>query len=128
MRKDYGPKSALESYQDAVWSYLLEHCDIAQGGTLFVKFHTRGRTEFESHVGARWKHGYHRGDPKAKEADHIARRVQEETAAERNRLVKRERQLRHMQRGYRLLRVRKMLTFFGLGKYYELIKDKIFKV
>jgi hypothetical protein len=37
----------LASYQDAVWSYLLEHCDLTEDGALFVKFHTSDRATFE---------------------------------------------------------------------------------
>jgi len=56
----------LQRYKDAVWDYLLEHSDITEGGSLFVKFHTKSRSVFEGHVTARIK-GYHRGDPKARQ-------------------------------------------------------------
>lgn len=61
----------LESYKDAVWDFLLEHCDITDGGALFIKFHTDGRANFERRVKARWKYGYHREDVRAKEERHL---------------------------------------------------------
>lgn len=70
----------LQTYRDAVWDYLLEHCDITQNGSFFVKFHARDRASFEKHVFARWKYGYHRVDDrmnfthKQKEIDANARR------------------------------------------------------
>lgn len=74
------PDDQLKTYRDAVWDYLLEHCDITQNGSFFVKFHTRDRATFEKHVFARWKYGYHRVDDrmnfthKQKEIDANARR------------------------------------------------------
>jgi hypothetical protein len=64
------------SYQDAVWSYLLEHCDLTKDGALFVKFHTSDRATFEKRIRARWKYGYHRGDPVAKNETHLEKRFE----------------------------------------------------
>lgn len=52
----------IESYKDAVWDYMLEHCDITDNGSFFVKFHTKNRIVFEKHIKARWKYNYHRRD------------------------------------------------------------------
>lgn len=60
----------LERFKQAWWDYLLEHCEIDHGGALFVKFHTKGRNQLEGHIWARAK-GYHREDPRAKEAKHL---------------------------------------------------------
>ncbi len=68
----------LASYQDAVWSYLLEHCDLTKDGALFVKFHTDDRATFERRINARWKSGYHRGDPVAKNETHLEKRFEHE--------------------------------------------------
>lgn len=57
----------LEAYKRALWEYLLEHSDITKSGSLFVKFHVTTKSRFEGHVNAR-VNGYHRGDPKEKEA------------------------------------------------------------
>lgn len=56
-----------QRYKDAVWEFLLEHCDITQGGSYFVKFHTSSRANFEKRVYAREKFGYHREDVVAKQ-------------------------------------------------------------
>lgn len=52
----------LETYQQAVWDFLLEHCDLTERGSFFVKFHTSGRFDFEKRIRARYKYGYHRVD------------------------------------------------------------------
>lgn len=63
----------LIEYQDAVWSYMLEHCDIQKSGALFVKFHTKSRSAFNGHINARIA-GYHRGDPeeRGREAETVS--------------------------------------------------------
>lgn len=64
----------------AVWQYLVEHCDITENGSYFIKFHTNGRKTFEKHVRARWKHDYKRIDERSsfdyeqKEKDATSRR------------------------------------------------------
>lgn len=60
----------LREERDAVWAFLMEHCDIQHNGVLFVKFHTDDRANFERRVRARYKYDYHREDVKAKEAVH----------------------------------------------------------
>lgn len=55
-----------KAYADAVWDYVLEHSDIAPGGALFVKFHTKSKKTLDDHIKAR-VNGYHRGDPRQKE-------------------------------------------------------------
>src|SRR6266851_929311 len=89
----------LASYQDAVWSYLLEHCDLTTDGALFVKFHTSDRATFEKRIRARWKYGYHRGDPVARNQTHLESRF----AWERRRWNARERYLLNRIRGQRIL-------------------------
>lgn len=66
-------KLEVEVWRDAVWDYLLEHSDILDSGTIFIKFHTKGRSQFEGHVRSRIK-GYHREDPREKERRHEDRR------------------------------------------------------
>lgn len=56
----------LQSYKDAIWDYILEHSDITDGGSYFVKFHTTDRRNFENRILARWKYGYHRTDDRLK--------------------------------------------------------------
>jgi len=71
----------LESYKDAVWDYMLEHCDVTSRGSFFVKFHTSGRVEFQKHIRGRWKYNYHRKDERMdfthlqKEKDATARKA-----------------------------------------------------
>lgn len=60
----------LESYKRAVWEFLLEHCELLPSGTLFVKFHTTGKKNFDNRVNARWKKGYHRENVNEKERLH----------------------------------------------------------
>lgn len=50
-----------KEYSDAVWDFLLEHSDLTNNGSLFVKFHTPSRHNFESRIKARVR-GYHRED------------------------------------------------------------------
>jgi hypothetical protein len=51
----------LKKWKQAVWEFMLEHCDIQQSGALFIKFHCDDRKNFENRVFARLK-GYHRTD------------------------------------------------------------------
>jgi hypothetical protein len=94
------PYELLKSYRDAVWSYLLEHCDLTKHGALFVKFHTSNRATFEKHIRARLKYGYHRGDPAAKNRTHVERRFD----LEREKWNARERYLLNRIRGLRMLK------------------------
>lgn len=57
----------LKQYQQALWDYFMEHCEVEPDGSFFVKFHIRKKTQHEGHVIARWQ-GHHREDPRAKEA------------------------------------------------------------
>jgi hypothetical protein len=60
-----------QQYSQAVWDFMLEHCDLMDSGALFVKFHMSNRDDFEKRVRSR-VYGYHRNDVVAKqrEADH----------------------------------------------------------
>lgn len=60
-------KTDLEKYRDAVWAFILEHCDVTDSGKLFVKFHMDNRKNFENRIWARYQYDYHREDYKAKE-------------------------------------------------------------
>lgn len=62
------PDEDLETWKQALWDFILEHCEITGRGSIFVKFHTSGRADLEKRIRARWKYGYHREDVRAKEA------------------------------------------------------------
>ena len=64
-------KLTVKKYQDAVWDYIMEHCDITESGIYFVKFHTKNRKQFEGHIFNRVD-GYHREDPISKEVAGVA--------------------------------------------------------
>jgi len=63
-----------QKYKDVVWDFLLEHSDILDSGSVFVKFHTSGRKNFENRVYARYKYGYHREDVVTKGQDQEEKR------------------------------------------------------
>lgn len=46
-------KGTAKTYEDAVWQYLLDHSDVTNDGSLFVKFHIRDRKKFTKGVIAR---------------------------------------------------------------------------
>lgn len=56
------PEPSLEEWKQAVWDFLVEHSDVTDRGSLFVKFHTDGRHNFENRIKGRCIHGYHRKD------------------------------------------------------------------
>lgn len=58
----------IDTWKQALWDFILEHCEVTENGALFVKFHTSGRSDLEKRIRARWKYGYHREDVRAKEA------------------------------------------------------------
>ena len=82
----------LQAWKDAMWDYLVEHSDLTERGSFFVKFHTRTRSQFEGHVASRIR-GYHRKDSRSnftneqKEKDAKARRE----AHESEKLIKKKR-------------------------------------
>lgn len=63
---DYKYTTDIKGYQEAVWDFLMEHCEVLESGAIFIKFHTDGRQNFENRILSRWKYNYHREDPKAK--------------------------------------------------------------
>lgn len=67
------PEEDLETWKQALWDFILEHCEITGRGSIFVKFHTSGRADLEKRIRARWKYGYHREDVRAKEAVAVGR-------------------------------------------------------
>jgi hypothetical protein len=100
MRTVSGTKQGqLDSYKNAVWSYLLEHSDLERSGALFVKFYTDDRETFERRIKARWKSGYHWGDPVAKNETHLEKRFEHE----RKKWQAEVRYLRNRIRGQRML-------------------------
>lgn len=74
MRQDHTPPE-LDEFRDALWDYLLEHCDLLPDGKLFVKFHVEDRLNFENRLKGRWKYKYHRGDPRRTEQRHLLLRM-----------------------------------------------------
>lgn len=58
----------VHNFQQALWEYVLEHSDILPSGTLFVKFHTKSKSQLEGHIISRIN-GYHRGDPNKREKE-----------------------------------------------------------
>lgn len=58
-------KIMIAEYKSAVWDFVLEHCDITDNGTIFVKFHTSDRLNFENRILSRLKYGYHRKDDRS---------------------------------------------------------------
>lgn len=81
---DYKYTTDIKGYQEAVWDFLMEHCEVLDSGAIFIKFHTDGRHNFENRILSRWKYNYHREDPKAKgELATNRRKVFEERKAEK---------------------------------------------
>lgn len=52
----------LEEYKAAVWQFILEHCDVTERGSYFVKFHCSSRRNFENRLKGRYLHNYSRTD------------------------------------------------------------------
>lgn len=73
-----GEKTKYQIHKDAVWDFLLEHCDITEGGSMFVKFHTSGRADFEKRIRARMN-GYSRPDLRTLETTEDKKKRQERT-------------------------------------------------
>lgn len=71
---DYKYTPDIKGYQEAVWDFLMEHCEVLDSGALFIKFHTDGRQNLENRILSRWKYNYHREDPKAKEEMALGKR------------------------------------------------------
>ena len=81
---DYKYTPDIKGYQEAVWDFLMEHCEVLDSGAIFVKFHTDSKHNFENRILSRWKYNYHREDPKAKgELATAKRKVFEEHKAEK---------------------------------------------
>lgn len=91
----------LQVWKDAMWDYIVEHSDLTERGSFFVKFHTRTRSQFEGHVASRIR-GYHRKDERSnftneqKEKDAKARRE----AHESQKLAKAQRKQMMKERGW----------------------------
>ena len=69
------PREDIDAWKQALWDFVLEHCEMLPSGTLFVKFHTSGRSDLEKRIRARWKYGYHREDVRGKEATHAEKQT-----------------------------------------------------
>lgn len=57
----------LEEYKAAVWQFILEHCDVTEKGSYFVKFHCSSRRNFENRLKGRYRHNYSRIDDRTGE-------------------------------------------------------------
>ena len=66
-------KERIDEWKQALWDFVLEHSEMLESGTLFVKFHTSGRSDLEKRIRARWRYNYHREDVRGKEARHESR-------------------------------------------------------
>lgn len=108
-----GEPETLDKYKQAVWDFILEHCDVLESGTLFVKFHTSGRADLEKRIRARWLHNYHRENPQEKEQ----RAKELATAAQARKSEKRKRYERNKRKGRRKLTLKKMLKLFTFGTF-----------
>jgi len=82
MTKD---QAYLKAYKNAVWAFMLEHCDILPSGKMFIKFHTDGQANFEKRVNARFLYDYHREDHVTKEKIAIEKREEFVTTKEEKR-------------------------------------------
>lgn len=114
-KKFQSSNEEYKAYRDAVWDYLIEHSDIASGGALFVKFHTRDRGQFESHVESRMKYDYHRGNPAEKKAEIERRKQKLEEVKQRNYQISLDR------------KAKEAVQLVGKSNWFKKIKDAIFK-
>lgn len=95
-KADFKYTPDIRGYQDAVWDFLMEHCEVLDSGALFIKFHTDGKQNFINRVLSRWQYNYHREDPKAKCLVAETRRaVFDEKRAEKKKKLDFERKRRH---------------------------------
>lgn len=56
-------ETLVTKYIDAMWSFVVEHSDLTDKGSYFVKFHVESKRDLNKRLLARIK-GYHRGDPR----------------------------------------------------------------
>lgn len=121
-----------QEYKDAVWNYMLEHCDITENGAFFVKFHTKSKKEFEKHVKARWIYGYERVDERSgmsreeKEQEGLSRQEKHRHAkAEKKRKHIADREIRKaaIRKAEKENRLRRKLGPFY--KAYQVLREKI---
>lgn len=108
----------LEAWKNATWDFILEHCDLLESGTLFVKFHMSDRRNFEKRIAARLR-GYHREDVVKKNDIHATTRKEteeEKEAKHQKYLAEREERRKALARvkkiNDRRVRVRKVLSLF----------------
>ena len=85
-------KDPIKVYIDAVWDFIIEHCDLTKEGSYFVKFHTENKKEFNRRILARIK-GYHRGDPlygtrHPKDKDELAKSIKKEAILRKESKIK----------------------------------------
>lgn len=98
----------LEEYKQAVWDYMIEHCEISESGAYFVRFHMSKRSKFEGHILNRWE-GYHREDVNAKQGRAVYKRD----------IIEKERILRAQQKRERR-RIKRAQE--GWGRLYKYVK------
>lgn len=108
MSQQKAPNKELEIWKDAVWDYLLEHCDVMEGGKIFVKFHSDSRYKFECRIRSRIQ-GYHRGDPRATE-----KKVAD--LALRHQIIKEYKEEQHKKEKAKRIRIYKVLKFLKIKK------------
>lgn len=98
-------KETIEAWKDALWDFVLEHCEIEPNGSIFVKFHMSGRRDLEKRIRARWKYGYHREDVVEKEArKNVAQEVHRQVKA-----FKRERYEKEKKRRRRIQKIKEFI-------------------
>lgn len=93
----------IQGYKDAVWDFLLEHCDVLDSGALFFKFHASGRQQLENRMYARLM-GYHREDTDKKEKLAIKQRED----YEKNKQANKERYDKNKKKGHKKLALAKI--------------------
>lgn len=69
------PTTDKEQYKHAIWDYIMEHSEIEENGTIFVKFHVTTKSKFFGHIIAR-VNGYHRENPDKKYLKALAKQNQ----------------------------------------------------
>ncbi len=115
-KTDFKYTADIRGYQEAVWDFLMEHCEVLNSGAIFIKFHTDGRQNFENRILSRWKYNYHREDPKSKQSMALDRREHfQQQKAENQRKWEEERKRRQclrkaMRKAKRINRIKSFIA------------------
>lgn len=114
----------IQGYKDAVWDFLMEHSDLTERGSIFVKFHIGDRRNFENRVLSRWRFNYHREDPRIKAE--LAGQLKQ--ASEIEKAEARKRWEQNKERGHKILerrnKIKKITQFFSSIWNYLSIRKK----